>query len=161
MKEFFILTMASTIFFINCFGQESDANKTVNENMVQKALIGNWQHYATNNIYTIGIIRQKYELEAQIAVLQKQRLKFIAEDRHKTYTSTPYPIIDEHGYNRIYSSREAYDNEIIGGLIKSSLRINDEIIRQEKLYFAAHRSHIISLIATNSTPPNNLTVTNN
>jgi hypothetical protein len=158
------LMVASTVVW-NCFGQElgsqSQSNGIARPELTQKALYAGWLNYATNNPYTKDLIRQKYAFDSQIAVLQKQRAEFIAEDHYNTYTNTPYLIIDEAGHNRVYASRSAYDDEIIGGLIKSSLNINNEIIQQKNLYFAAHGSNVDASVGTKLAPPGDLRVINN
>jgi hypothetical protein len=166
MKNIFIITILVAFVKMNCFGQDAGSQNPTNEFVkaqltAQKILLGNWQNYATNNPYTKGLIQQKYNVESQIALLQKQRFQFIAEDHYSTYTNTPYLIIDERGYNRVYSSREAYDNEIIGGLIKSSLNINNEIIKQKNLYFAAYASNVSASVIASPASPISLKATNN
>jgi hypothetical protein len=160
----FVLMVAATVA-LNCFGQDFDSQSQSNgiarPEITQKVLYADWLNYATNNPYTMDLIRQKYTVDSQIAVLQKQRAEFIAEDHYNTYTNTPYLIIDEAGHNRAYSSRAAYDDEIIGGLIKSSLNINNEIIQQKNLYFAAHGSNVDASVGEKLAPPGNLRVINN
>jgi hypothetical protein len=160
-----VAVIAAATIAWNCFGQElgsqSQSNGTARSEITPKALFGDWLNYATNNSYTKDLIRQKYAVDSQIAVLQKQRAEFIAEDQYNTYTNTPYLIIDEAGHNRAYASRAAYDDEIIGDLIKSSLNINNEIIQQKNLYFAAHGSNVDAPMGTKLAPPGNLRVINN
>jgi hypothetical protein len=147
---------------LNTFGQdltlENQSKDSVRTDISQKTLYDDWLIYATNNPYIKDLIRQKFEIDSQINVLQNQRQQFIAEDHYNTYTNTPYLIIDEMGHNRVYASREAYDNEIIGGLIKLSLNINNEIIQQKNLYFAAHGSNTITVPNAKLCPPSGLKV---
>jgi hypothetical protein len=165
MRTVAVALMAAAAVALNCFGQDlgslSQSNGIAGPEITQKALYADWLNYATNNPYTKDLIRQKYAVDSQIAVLQKQRAEFIAEDQYNTYTNTPYLIIDETGHNRAYASRAAYDDEIIGGFIKSSLKINNEIIQQKNLYFAARESNVDASVGTKLAPPGNLRVINN
>ena len=165
MRTILVAPMAAAIVALNCFGQDmgpqSQSHGIARTEITQKASYGDWLNYATNHPYTKGLIQQKHEIDSQITVLQKQRLEFIAEDHYNTYTNTPYLIIDEMGHNKAYASREAYDNEIIGGLIKSSLNINTEIIKQKNLFFAADGSNAADSVEANLAPPGNLRVINN
>jgi hypothetical protein len=165
MRTVSVALVAAATLALNCFGQDfgsqSQSNGIARTEITQKALFGDWLNYATNNPYTKDLIRQKYAVDSQIAVLQKQRAEFITEDHYNTYTNTPYLIIDETGHNRAYASRAAYDDEIIGGLIKSSLNINNEIIQQKNLYFASHGSNVDASVGTKVAPPDNLRLLNN
>jgi hypothetical protein len=165
MRTILVAVMAGATLAWNCFGQElgsqSQSNGIARPEITQKAVFGDWLNYATNNPYTKDLIRQKYAVDSQIDVLQKQRAEFIAEDHYNTYANTPYLIIDEAGHNRAYASRAAYDDKIIGGLIKSSLNINNEIIQQKNLYFAARGSNVDASMGTKLAPPGNLRVINN
>jgi hypothetical protein len=165
MKMVFSALVLTVIVKMNCLGQEivstSQTNGNAKVGTIPKVLFADWLNYATNNAYTKSVIRQKYEIDSKIDILQKQRVQFIAEDHYNTYTNTSYLIIDENGHSRAYPSREAYDNEIIGGLIKSSLNINNEIIKQKELYFAAHGSNVTASVVAKLAPPNGLRVINN
>ena len=165
VRTILVAPAAAAIVALNCFGQDigsqSQSNGIARTEITQKVSYGDWLNYATNHPSTKGLILQKHEIDSQITVLQKQRLEFIAEDHNNTYTNTPYLISDELGHNKAYASREAYDNEIIGGLIKSSMNINNQIIKQKDLYFAAHGSNVTASVDAKLTPPNNLRVINN
>jgi hypothetical protein len=50
---------------------------------------------------------------------------------------------------------------MIGGLIKSSLNINSEIIKQKNLFIAAYGSNAAAPVEANLAPPGNLRVINN
>ena len=165
VRTILVAPAAAAIVALNCFGQDigsqSQSNGIARTEITQKVSYGDWLNYATNQPYTKGLIQQKREIDSQIAVLQKQRLEFIAEDHNNTYTNTPYLIFDEMGHNKAYGSREAYDNEIIGGLIKSSLNINSELIKQKNLFFTAYGSNAAASVEANLVPPGNLRVINN
>jgi hypothetical protein len=165
MRTVFSALVLTAIVKLNCLGQEIGSTNQINGSAklgtTPKILFADWLNYATNNAGTKSMIQQKYEIDSQIDVLQKQRIQFIAEDHYNSYKNTPYLTIDESGHKRSYPSREAYDNEIIGGLIKSSMNINNEIIKQKDLYFAAHGSNVTASVDAKLTPPNNLRVINN
>ena len=165
VRTFLVAPAAAVIVALNCFGQDigsqSQSNGIARTEITQKVSYGDWLNYATNHPDTKGLISQKHEIDSQIAVSQKQRLEFIAEDHNNTYTNTPYLVTDEMGHNKAYASREAYDNEIIGGLIKSSLNINSEIIKQKNSFFAAYGSNAAASVEANLAPPGNLRVINN
>lgn len=129
--------------------------------ITSKSLYADWLNYATNNASTKSMIQQKCEIDSQINALQRQRVQFIAQGHDNTSTNTPYLIIDESGHNRAYPSKEAYYNETIGGLIKSSLKINNEINKQQERYFAAHGLNVTASTDAKLTPPFGLRIINN
>jgi hypothetical protein len=162
MKTVFSALILMVIFKMHCLGQEigstSQTNGSVKRAITSKTLYADWLNYATNNASTKSMIQQKCEIDSQIDVLHKQRVQFSAQGHDNTSTNTPYMIIDESGHNRAYPSREAYYNETVGGLIKSSLKINNEINKQQELYFAAHGSNATASVDAKLTPPSNLRI---
>ena len=159
MRSILFLT---AIFSLSCFGQDLNQNNQ-NRDLARKDISPNtlaekWSNYAANNSYIKGLFHQKREIDSQIDVLQNQRRESIAQDHHNTYASTPYVVMDDNGRSKTYASKEAYDNEIIGGLINRSLSTNSEIIKQKELYFASFASN--TDVATEATlqPPQELKV---
>jgi hypothetical protein len=157
-----LILLFAAIVSLNCFGQDltkknqtrGNAGKEIPQNIPEDR----WLNYATNNFYIKGLFHKKCEIDSQIDVLQNHRREFIAQDHYNTYTNMPYLIIDDDGHSKAYASREAYDNEIIGGLIKLSLSINNEIIKQKELYFASYGSNVEVVPHAKLKPPLELKV---
>jgi hypothetical protein len=159
MRAILFLT---AMFSLSCFGQDLNQNNQ-NRDLAQKDISSNtlaekWSNYAANNSYIKGLFHQKREIDSQIDVLQNQRRESIAQDQHNTYRNNPYVVMDDTGSSKTYASKEAYDNEIIGGLIKQSLSTNNEIIKQKELYFASFASNAAVVPAPQLKPPMELKV---
>jgi hypothetical protein len=151
-----LILLLTVIVTLNAFGQDSLQNQSkvaFKPDVSRATLYADWLIYATNNSYTKGLIQQKCDVDSQINVLQKNRQQFIEEDHYNTYTNTPYLFVDDSGHSRAYSSRAAYDDDQIGGLIKSSLNINQEIIKQKELYFASRESNVDAVKDATLSPP--------
>jgi hypothetical protein len=70
-------------------------------------------------------------------------------------------MVDENGNARSCKSRAAYDNETISGRIKSSLTVNDEIIRLKARYFSANGANAVAHVDARLAPAVGVRVTGN
>lgn len=157
-----LILLLTTIFSLNCFGQDLKNNNhngdLAGNEISQNIPEDQWLNYAANNSYIKGLFHQKREIDSQINALQNQRREIVAQDHHNTYSNMPYVIMDDNGHSKTYASKEAYDNEIIGGLIKLSLSTNNEIIKQKQLYFASFASSAVVVAEAKLKPPLGLKV---
>ena len=154
----FLTAMFSLSCFAQDFNQNDQSRDLAPKQIPQNTPADKWSNYAANNSYIRGLFHQKREIDSQIDVLENQRRESIAQDHHNTYANTPYVVKDGNGHSKTYASKEAYDNEIIGGLIKQSLSTNNEIIKQKELYFASFASNTDVVTEVQLKPPMELKV---